>query len=99
MPTFILSLNWTDQGIRAVKDAPKRAEAAQELAKKVGVEIKEVYLTSGYTDLLIIVDARAGTTLPSSRSRSARRETCVPAPPGLGRSPNFKSSYPSYHNG
>jgi uncharacterized protein with GYD domain len=35
MPTFILSLNWTDQGIRAVKDAPKRAEAAQELAKKV----------------------------------------------------------------
>jgi uncharacterized protein with GYD domain len=60
MPTFILSLNWTDQGIRAVKDAPKRAEAAQELAKKVGVEIKEVYLTSGYTDLLIIVDAPSG---------------------------------------
>ena len=23
MPTFILSLNWTDQGIRSVKDAPK----------------------------------------------------------------------------
>src|SRR5262249_61311646 len=57
MPTFILSLNWTDQGIRAVKDAPKRAKAAQELAKKVGVEIKEVYLTSGDRDLLIIVDA------------------------------------------
>jgi hypothetical protein len=25
MPTFILSLNWTDQGIRGVKDAPKRS--------------------------------------------------------------------------
>jgi uncharacterized protein with GYD domain len=24
MPMFILTLNWTDQGIRAVKDAPKR---------------------------------------------------------------------------
>jgi len=60
MPTFILSLNWTDQGIRAVKDAPKRAKAAQELAKKVGVEIKEVYLTSGDRDLLIIVDAPSG---------------------------------------
>ena len=60
MPTFILSLNWTDQGIRAVKDAPKRAQAAQELAKKVGVEIKEVYLTSGDRDLLIIVDAPSG---------------------------------------
>ena len=26
MPTFAMSLNWTDQGIRAVKDVPKRAE-------------------------------------------------------------------------
>jgi uncharacterized protein with GYD domain len=39
MPTFMLSLNWTDQGIRAVKEAPKRAQAGRELAKKVGVEI------------------------------------------------------------
>ena len=30
MPTFILSLNWTDQGIRSVKDAPKRAQAARD---------------------------------------------------------------------
>jgi uncharacterized protein with GYD domain len=57
MPTFILSLNWTDQGIRAVKDAPKRSQAARELAKKLGVEVKQIYLTSGENDLLIIVDA------------------------------------------
>ena len=43
-------------GIRSVKDAPKRAQAARELARKVGVEIKEVYLTSGDDDLLVIVD-------------------------------------------
>jgi len=60
MPTFILSLNWTDQGIRAVKDAPKRAQAASDLAKKVGVEIREVYLTSGDNDLLLIIDAANG---------------------------------------
>lgn len=60
MPTFILSLNWTDQGIRSVKDAPKRAQAARDLAKKVGVEIKEVYLTSGDKDLLLIVEAPDG---------------------------------------
>jgi uncharacterized protein with GYD domain len=52
MPTFILSLNWTDQGIRAVKDAPKRSQAARELAKKLGVEVKQLYLTSGENDLL-----------------------------------------------
>ena len=33
MPTFMMSLNWTDQGIRAVKDSPKRSEAARKLAK------------------------------------------------------------------
>jgi len=47
MPTFALSLNWTEQGIRKVKDAPKRSKAAKELAKKLGVDIKQVYLTSG----------------------------------------------------
>ena len=60
MPTFILSLNWTDQGIRGVKDAPKRAQAGRDLAKKVGVEIKELFLTSGDFDLVLIVDAPNG---------------------------------------
>jgi uncharacterized protein with GYD domain len=60
MPTFILSLNWTDQGIRGVKDAPKRSQAAKELAKKLGVEVKQVYLTSGEHDLLLIVESPSG---------------------------------------
>jgi uncharacterized protein with GYD domain len=60
MPTFMVSLNWTDQGVRTVKDAPKRAQASRELAKKVGVEIKQVYLTSGEDDVLIIVDSPNG---------------------------------------
>ena len=60
MPTFILSLNWTDQGIRGVKDAPKRSQAARELAKKLGVDIKQVYLTSGERDLLLIVESASG---------------------------------------
>jgi uncharacterized protein with GYD domain len=60
MPTFMMSLNWTDQGIRAVKDSPTRSEAARELAKKMGVEIKHLYLTSGDSDLVIFVDAPSG---------------------------------------
>jgi len=60
MPMFILSLRWTEQAIRAVKDSPKRAQAARDLAKKVGVEIKEVYLTTGDDDLVVIVDAPNG---------------------------------------
>src|SRR5207248_10535939 len=60
MPMFILSLSWTEQGIRAIKDAPKRAQASRELAKKMGVDIKEVYLTSGDSDLVVIVDTPTG---------------------------------------
>jgi uncharacterized protein with GYD domain len=60
MPLFIVTINWTDQGIRAIKDAPKRRQAAKDLAKKVGVEIKQLYLTTGDSDLLAIVEAASG---------------------------------------
>jgi uncharacterized protein with GYD domain len=36
MPIFMLSMNFTDQGIRGIKDAPKRAQAARDLGEKVG---------------------------------------------------------------
>jgi len=32
-----MTINWTDQVIRAVRDAPQRSHAARELSKKVGV--------------------------------------------------------------
>ncbi len=54
---FILSMNYTEQGIRTLKDAPKRAEAARELAKKTGVDIKQVYLTTGECDLVALIEA------------------------------------------
>ena len=60
MPTFVCSLGWTEQGIKAVKDAPKRAKAARDLAAKLGVEIKQVYLTNGNDDLLVILEAANG---------------------------------------
>ena len=60
MPTFIAMLSWTDQGIRGVKDSPKRLLAAREAAKKLGVEIKQVFLTTGEFDLLSILEAANG---------------------------------------
>jgi uncharacterized protein with GYD domain len=60
MPLFIVSASWTEQGIRAVKDAPKRSKAAKELAKRLGIDIKEIYLTSGESDLVVILDSPSG---------------------------------------
>src|SRR5205809_7447709 len=96
MPTFMMSLNWTDQGIRAVKDSPKRSEDARELAKKVGVEIKHLYLTSGDTDLVIFVDAPSGDNVANSRWRLAHLGMCAPAPFAHGQQMNIGISFPSY---
>jgi len=60
MATFISFLNWTEQGIQNVKDAPNRAEAARAALKNLGGEIKDIYLTTGEYDLLVIVDLPDG---------------------------------------
>ena len=60
MAVFIMTINWTEQGIRSVKNAPKRSQAAKALGKKMGVTIKQLYLTSGDSDLLAIVETDSG---------------------------------------
>jgi uncharacterized protein with GYD domain len=60
MPTFIISMSWTDQGIRAVKEARQRAQYGRELGKKFGVEYQALYMTSGDSDLIAIVEAPNG---------------------------------------
>jgi uncharacterized protein with GYD domain len=37
MATYILLVNFTDQGIRNAKDSPKRADTFKEMAKKAGL--------------------------------------------------------------
>src|SRR5436190_10172032 len=57
MPTYIVLGTFTDQGIRAVKDTTKRAEAFRTAAKKAGVTIKDFYWTLGQYDLAFIAEA------------------------------------------
>ena len=78
---FIMSINFTDQGIRGIKDAPKRAQAARDLAKKCGCEIKEVYLTSGESDLMVIIETSNGDNvakfaLANGKLGNVRSRTC-----------------------
>lgn len=57
MATYILLANFTDQGIRNIKDTTKRADAFKELAKSKGAAVKDVYWTLGCYDTVAIVDA------------------------------------------
>ena len=56
MATFISLVNFTDQGIRNVKDSPDRYEAFKALAEKVGGKVKGVYYTMGHYDMVVIVE-------------------------------------------
>ena len=57
MSQYVLLCNYTDQGIRGIKDVPKRRAAARELGKKLGVEIKAGYMALGTYDLIVHAEA------------------------------------------
>jgi len=57
MPTYITLMQWTQQGIQNVKDAPARLDAAKQLVKSLGGEIKAVYLVMGEYDFVLISEA------------------------------------------
>ncbi|MCZ6562138.1 MAG: GYD domain-containing protein [Deltaproteobacteria bacterium] len=43
----VILVDYTDQGRRAIKDSPNRAEAANAEAAKLGLQIKDVLFTPG----------------------------------------------------
>jgi uncharacterized protein with GYD domain len=57
MATYIALLNWTQEGIGTVKDSPARLDAGRKAFKKMGVKLKDVYLTMGRYDLVCVIEA------------------------------------------
>jgi|SRR6516165_9817255 uncharacterized protein with GYD domain len=57
MATYVLLASFTDQGIRKIRDSPKRADAFKEMAKKCGATVKDVLWTLGAYDVVAIVEA------------------------------------------
>ena len=56
MSTFIAAINFTDQGVRAVKESPTRLAAAGKLAEALGVKVKEAFWTLGQYDMIVIAE-------------------------------------------
>ena len=63
MPTYISHINWTEQGIRNVKDSPKRLDAVKKQLKELGGELKAFYMTQGAYDALLIYEIPNDTVL------------------------------------
>ncbi len=57
MATYVTLGKWTEQGIRNVKDAPKRVEAFEKALTSAGGKLKEIYMLMGEYDLLVVTEA------------------------------------------
>jgi uncharacterized protein with GYD domain len=57
MATYLLLLNFTDQGIHNIRDTTKWAEAFKSTAGKAGGKVKDVYWTLGQYDGVVILEA------------------------------------------
>jgi uncharacterized protein with GYD domain len=54
MATYVTLYNFTDQGLRNIKDTLKRAEAVKQAVPHSGMTIKEMLWLEGQYDLLVI---------------------------------------------
>jgi len=56
MATYFILINWTDQGIKNVKDSPKRVDAARKSVKDSGGDLKAFYMLQGSYDAVLIME-------------------------------------------
>ncbi len=56
MATYISLINFTEQGIENIKDSTTRLDDAQALARSLGGEMKQVFLTMGGYDMVAILE-------------------------------------------
>ena len=85
MSTYISLIDYTQDGIVAIKDSPKRLSAVKRLAKNMGGKVKHFYLTIGDHDLVAVYEmpdeATAAKFLLTVGSVGAIRTTTLTAFP------------------
>ncbi len=57
MTTYIMLLNWTDQGVRNVRESPRRLDAAKKQIADMGGSFKDFYMTMGDADMVAVLEA------------------------------------------
>lgn len=57
MASYVVLCNFTDQGIRNVKESVHRAEAVEAAARKMGITMTQILWTQGAHDIVVLFDA------------------------------------------
>lgn len=56
MASYLSLINWTEQGVKNIKQSPERLDAAKEAVKAVGGRIIFVYMLMGQYDLAVLYE-------------------------------------------
>ena len=57
MATYIALVNFTDQGIRHIRQTTERAKGLMNAAAKLGIKIEDIYWTMGAFDAVFTAEA------------------------------------------
>jgi uncharacterized protein with GYD domain len=57
MPTYVLLVDWTEQGVQAVEQTVDRLEHGREIGDTFGCKIEHVWWTQGGHDMVSVVQA------------------------------------------
>ena len=71
MASFVVLIDWTQQGVGTFKDSVDRYEAAASQFEEMGVHFRDIYWTLGSHDIVSIVDAPDSETLAAALLRLA----------------------------
>ena len=57
MPRYVVLVDWTEQGVRSVKETTQRAEQVTRMIEQMGGRMEALYWTQGRHDLVGIMEA------------------------------------------
>src|SRR5947209_1851785 len=66
MPKYVALLNWTDQGIKTVKETTARVREARPQLEQMGVKITDNVWTLGQYDVVLTLEAPDDETLTAA---------------------------------
>ena len=57
MTTYVVLINWTEQGAKNVRESPRRLDAAKKQLADLGGSFQHFYLTMGEYDMVAVCEA------------------------------------------
>jgi uncharacterized protein with GYD domain len=57
MSTYVVLVNFTDQGVRYIRQTTERAKGLVNAAANLGIKIRDIYWTMGAYDAVFTADA------------------------------------------